>query len=120
MVSPRMRRYGTHLQFLKTASPTVAKSVIKNADGGLVQCLCEGSLNILKGNVRLTAAQKRKLARHKRDLRTLAQNRGTLKSKKRILQKGGFLSALIGPLALLAGRTLLPMITGAIGRSLSK
>ena len=120
MVSARMRKYGGHLQFLRKASPSVAKSVIKSADAGLVQCLCECSLNILKGNVRLTAAQKRKLSRYKRDLRTLAKNKVALKSKKRILQKGGFLGALLGPLARIAGRTILPMIASAISNKLIK
>ena len=110
MVSAKMRKYGSQLHCLQGASPAMCKAMIKAADRGLVQCLCECSLNVLKGNVRLSADQKRKLARHKRGLRTLAKNKASLQSKKRILQKGGFLGALLRPVLQVLDKTLLPAV----------
>jgi len=72
----------------------------------LVHCVGECACNILKGNVSLTKTQKRKLARHKEAVRSVAsKNISTLK-KKKIIQKGGFLSALLGPLI---GSVLMPL-----------
>lgn len=110
MVAVKLRKYAAQLHCLRTAPPATVKAVVKSADRGLVQCLCECSLNILKGHVRLSAAQKKKLARHKRDLRSLVARKTKLASKKRILQKGGFLPALLAPLA----KGLLPLVIGAV------
>ena len=80
------------------------KAVIKNADSGLIKCISECALNILKGNVPISPHQKSKLTRYKKDLRSLAQRRVSLKSRKRVLQKGGFLGAILAPI-----------ITGVLG-----
>lgn len=88
------------------------KSMIKAADGDLVRCLCECALNILKGNVRLTPPQKSKLTRHKHSLRQLASGKLKIGKKKKILQKGGFLSALLAP--------LIPVVGGLLGSIVGK
>jgi hypothetical protein len=77
---------------------------MKEASPDLVNALCECSLNVLKGRVPLTTSQKKQLTRHKRDLRELARKGTSLKKKKQILQKGGFLGLLLKPaLGLLGG-----------------
>ena len=64
----------------------------------IVRTLCSCALNALKGGIALTAAQRLRLKRYKRDVLHLVNNKASHKSKKdRLLQKGGFLSALLAP-----------------------
>lgn len=74
----------------------------------LLDCLSECALNILKGNVSLTAGEKRQLSRHKETLRLLARRDKHLQRKKAVAvqQRGGFLGALLAPLAGLIGSLL--------------
>lgn len=85
------------LNVLSAAKPALVKAILKEAKPDLINTLCECSLNILKGNVRLTAAQKKQLSRHKQSLRCLSKKGVSLKKRKQILQKGGFIGALLKP-----------------------
>ena len=93
------------LKVLAECSPKLRKSILTNASVDLLQSLCECCLNILNGNVRLNSHQKRKLVRHKHKLRALADRKVSNKRKKQLLvQQGGFLGAVLGPvLTTLAG-----------------
>lgn len=92
---------------LKTKGST-AKAFIKAADKNTIYGLCECCLNILKGNVFLTPAQKRRLGKYKQTLRLLAHKKTSLRVKKKALtQKGGFLGALLGPIISTVGSLLL-------------
>lgn len=76
----------------------------KNCSKEFLDCICISCKNILKGNVPLTAKEKKLLARKKKLLRKLANEKTSLKTKKAIVQKGGFLGALLGPvLSILTG-----------------
>lgn len=97
-MSSRVKRHAAMLKVLAKAKPATSKALMKEADKDLVYCLCECSHNILKGNVPLTKAQKTKLTRYKQDLRAVARKTTTQKRKRQILQKGGFLPALLAPL----------------------
>ena len=70
---------------------------ISQCDKNTLCCLCEVAKNILKGNVRLKPAQLTKLKKHRSAIRKLALKKTSLRAKRHILQKGGFLGALIGP-----------------------
>jgi hypothetical protein len=59
---------------------------------------CECADNILRGNVPLPNLQKEKLKRNKAGLRALTKKSVSLKQKKAILQKGGFLGSLLAPI----------------------
>lgn len=74
------------------------KQFIKSCGKDFIYCLCECIKNLLKGNVPLTQKQLKSLCRHKQSLRKLSLKRTSLVTRKRILQKGGFLGALISPL----------------------
>lgn len=94
----KLKKYAGILKAMGVAPPAMCKAMVKAADPGLVRCLCECAVNILKGRVRLSPPQKTKLLRHKKDLRALVKKTGSSSSKKRILQKGGFLPALLDPI----------------------
>eukprot|EP00745_Piridium_sociabile_P032311 TRINITY_DN54438_c0_g1_i2.p1 TRINITY_DN54438_c0_g1~~TRINITY_DN54438_c0_g1_i2.p1 ORF type:complete len:112 (+),score=12.21 TRINITY_DN54438_c0_g1_i2:80-415(+) len=98
------------LQMLCGAKPNIIKAVLKGASPDLINTLSECSLNILKGHVRLTQAQKKQLCRYKQSLRALAKKTNSVKRRKQILQKGGFIGALIKP--------VLGVLGGLLGSSL--
>ena len=99
MVSQRLKKHANELVYLQKARPCIRKHLITKADRSLVDWLCECADNILRGNVSLTKPQKEKLARNKAGLRALTKKSVSLKKKKAILQKGGFLGSLLAPIA---------------------
>ena len=112
-MSSRVRKHADMLKVLAKTKPATCKAIMQNADKDLVDCLCECAHNILKGNVPLSKPQKTKLTRHKQDLRAIAKKTTRQKEKKDILQKGGFLPALLAPL-------LAPVIAPLAGKLIKK
>lgn len=96
-MSARIRRNLPMLQTLACVKPAVSKSIVKVASPDVINALSECCLNILKGHVHLSPAQKRQLCRYKQSLRSLAKKGTSVKRRKQILQKGGFLGALLKP-----------------------
>ena len=78
-------------------------AIIRKCDNDLICSLSECCHNILKGNVHLTLTQKVKLRRHKHNLRKLSLKKTSIKQRKKILQRGGFLGALITPILSVLG-----------------
>ena len=74
------------------------RDIITKCDNDLTCSLSECFHNVLKGNVPLTPAQKVKLRRHKHNLRKLSTKKTSIKARKNILQRGGFLGTLITPI----------------------
>ena len=95
---PRIRKHSGELHSLARAKPIAVKKIIRAADKDLVKTLCECSLNVLKGNVSISSRQKKRLSHHKKGLRELTQPKVSLKKKKVILQRGGFVGALLAGL----------------------
>lgn len=96
----RWEKHGPYLHVLAKGSPKQRQGIIHGASKELITCLCEGALNTLNGNIPLKPYQKTKLSKHRKQLRTLANRRGSLQSKRNVLlQKGGSkLAALLPPL----------------------
>ena len=99
-MSVRLRRYAPLLKVLAHATPAIRRAVLRGNDPEFMRCLCECALNVLKGTVPLTPAQKRRLLPYKTGLRTLIKKTVPLYRKQAIVQKGGFLPALLAPVAL--------------------
>ena len=103
----RLKKHAAALKTLSLSKPNMCKAIIKHGDKDLIKCLCEISHNIIKGNVPLSIVQKRKLLKYKTPLRQLANvKRSNLSKKKTLLQKGGFLGALLGPILGVIGSLL--------------
>jgi hypothetical protein len=90
-------RNASMLRILCGVKPSVVKAIMKGASPDLIKAISECSLNVLKGNVHLTLAQKKRLCKYKQSLRLLAKKSTSIKRRKQIIQKGGFLGALIKP-----------------------
>jgi hypothetical protein len=102
-MSDRMRKYVRILRSLLRLTDAEKKKMIRLCDRGLVDCFSECAKNVLKGTVPLTSAQLRKLRRQKNNLRLLAVKKTSVKKKKKILQKGGFIGAIIPPILSILG-----------------
>ena len=92
----RLKDNAHALHILSKSSSKRRKAILKHAHKELITCLCECALNVLKGRVPLSPTQKKKLTRHKKHLRALADKKSSHAKRKRLLvQKGGFLGSLL-------------------------
>ena len=78
------------------------------ANKRVVCAFCEVTHNVINKRIPLTAKERRRWCRHKRQLKSLVSRRNSYKHKTRLLQKGGFLQLLL-PVAktLLSGLSML-------------
>ena len=97
-MSGRMKKQALFLQVLiKTKYAKLRKAILEHADPELIQALCECAHNILQGNVPL---EKTRLRKYKSKLRLIACKNVSVKQKRlKLQQTGGFLPALLAPLA---------------------
>lgn len=106
----RWKKHGPYLQVLAKGSPKQRQGLIHGASKDLINCICEGALNTLNGNVPLKRHEKKRLLKHRNQLRSLSKKRVSVASKKKILlQRGGSLLA-----------ALLPPLIGVLGSILFK
>lgn len=81
---------------LTKAKPKERNFILQHGGGDLMKTLSEIAVNTLNGNIKLDGKNLTKLKRYKRQFRSMACPKRSLKSKRNIVQRGGFLSVLIG------------------------
>lgn len=105
------------LYVLLGAKSKFRQEILKHCDESLIKLLDEILHNLLKGNVKVSENDMKKLKRHKTSLRNLNNKCRTtkcLKQKRKLFVKqigGNPLLSVLG----VAGRFLLPMIAEKIG-----
>ena len=104
-MSKLVEKYATFLRRLHKANPKEKKILIKKAkdDPEFLKCMCECAKNVIKGTVQMTASQRERVRRRKQSFRKLILKKTSLKEKRRIVQSGGFLGALLGPIISVLG-----------------
>lgn len=103
-MSKRLHRHVNLLKALYRASPSTRKTLLKkHCDGDFVGCITECVKNLLKGNVPLNSDQKKKLSAKKKALRQFALRKTSFRKKQKLIQSGGFLGALLGPIVSILG-----------------
>lgn len=108
-----MQHLRKHIKLLETLAhvkPSIAKSIIKKCDKYCIKSISELALNTLRGNIELNSHDSQKLRKYRKQLHLLANKRTSVVLKKRTLQKGGFLPALLA--------TVVPIIAGLIQNSI--
>ena len=107
-MSERIRRNIDFLSVLAKCNKKQRKALIEHCDKDLILALSEIAINVLKGIVKLTPAQRAKLNRFKKHLRKLAERQVSVRHKKRFLvQKGGsLLLSLLPPVLSFLGETI--------------
>ena len=116
MPSKAVQRHLPTIALLSQCPPCVIKRFIKQSDPQLLKAISECSRNILAGNINLSDEEFKKLKRFKRHLREVSAKKTSQKKKKELIQKGGFLQALIAPLIGLLGS----VISGVIAKKAKK
>ena len=102
-MSARVRRYMSTLKRIRRMGDKAKREYVRKCDKTFVDCVSECAKNVIKGNVPLTNRQKAKLRRSRNDIRALSVKKTSLRKKRKILQKGGFLTALLPPVLSLLG-----------------
>ena len=103
-MSETLKKFTPYLRLLQKSSPKVRNSLTKqHCSPEFIKCICECVKNVLVGNVDLSAEHRRRLKRHKQSLRKLVLKKTPLVEKKRLVQSGGFLGALLGPIVKIIG-----------------
>ena len=106
-MSARVERYLPVLKRIRRMGDKARRQYVRKCDREFVDCISECVKNVIKGNVPLTDRQKADLRRKRKDLRAVSARKTSLRAKRKIIQKGGFLTALLPPvLSVLA--SLLP------------
>ncbi len=114
VVSYRMSKYVERtlpfLQVLANSKPQIRNAIVQHGPAELIKAISEIVLNVLKGVIKITSRQRKRLARYKNKLRALTDNKVSEKIKRKFLsQKGG------GGEAALA--VLLPLAIAALSKA---
>jgi len=91
----RLKEIHKELKKLKRLSPKARVKFFKSCSSDCVIKVCECIKNVLNANLNIKPSHLKKLSRHKQTLRALALKSTSLARRKRLLQKGGFITALL-------------------------
>jgi hypothetical protein len=109
-----MKRFEKNLDYLsvlRRCKPKERRAILQNSGYELIKTICECCENVLNGSVPLCEKDKKRLAPYKAKLRELRSRKKSLKAKKQaLIQRGGFLPALLGPLIGVIGGLLPDLI----------
>lgn len=120
-VPPSLKKHAKVICLLAKAKPKAIRNIISSADKDLIKTVNACSYNVLKGNVKITPAQKRRLRQYRESLRTLALKKTPLKTSRALLMKGsGLVTALLGTIAPLLLKTVLPAVVKPVLSAVKK
>lgn len=94
------------IRCLSEAKEDSRRGAMRCCSRQLCDSMSEIAANLLKGNIPLTDRQFLVLKRHAKDIEALSKKKTRVWKRREILQKGGFLSALLGPVV----RFLMPVV----------
>ena len=110
-MSANVKRALPFLQVIAKSKPKIRNAIIEHGPAELIKAISEIVLNVLKGVVKLTARQKKRLIRYKNKLRALSSNKVSQKIKRKFLTQKGGGAALAGVLLPIA----LSVLSGQLG-----
>ena len=106
-MSQRTRKYLPMLKKICKMGDKARRDFVRKCDKEFLYCISECAKNVIKGNVPLSESQKTALRRKKNDLRALSVKKTSLRNRRKIIQKGGFLTALLPPVLTVLGSLLM-------------
>ena len=75
--------------------PKIVIQILRNADNPLVKGIANAALNVTRGEVPLTRKKKLLFARHRKLFEVLTAKKHPINAKRKFVQQGGALGALI-------------------------
>jgi len=106
-MSTRVKKFLPTLKRICRIGDRARRDYVRKCDNEFIHCVSECAKNLIKGNVPLTTHQMKNLRRRRNDLRALSVKKTSLRKKRKILQKGGFLTALLPPILSVLGSLLM-------------
>jgi hypothetical protein len=92
----RIRSTYHNTQVLKSADPNLRKAIIANCNQEILKSICDSALNVLRGNIPLSACRKRKLRTYQDRIRKVADKSVYLSAMRKVInQRGGLLLQLL-------------------------
>ena len=98
-MSESTRQLAPAVIFLRSIKPKQRKQLVEHLNKEHLRGLTEVAVNVVKGTVPLNDDQTRVCRRWRKPLKLLALKRYPSKEKKKLLQQGGFLGAILPILA---------------------
>jgi hypothetical protein len=96
--SKHLTKIVPELNRLKTMNPPNQKKFIDTCHNDLIRCIGTCTRLIINVKAKLTPVELKQLRRRKQMVRSLARKNTSLKTKRKILQAGGFLNLILPPL----------------------
>ena len=96
-MSALVKRCLPELERIKRHSTKRHKHYFAHCDKDIIKCCCEIARNILNECIPLNSRQLNSVRRHGKNVKLLAKKKVSLKKKRKILQTGGFIGAILGP-----------------------
>ena len=107
MAIARLWRNAPKLKLLKNSSAKQRKNIISKSNADLISCICDCCLNLVNGNLKVNKIQRKTLVNHAADIRALSKKGKSFKTRKTLLlQRGGFIPALLTPVLTLIASTI--------------
>lgn len=98
-MSNRLKKHLPLLKLLKKANVEERIALLENTNNDFIKCLDECIDNFLRGNVRCSHVKREQLKKSAKVLRKIVHPKTSIKRKRELLvQRGGFLPALLAPL----------------------
>jgi len=110
-MTKRLQKHIDYLSVLCKCKRKQRQAMLESADGELIKTICDCVENTLAGKVPLSPSQRKRLSRYKKKLRDLRNSKRGLRVKRTYLvQKGGFLPALLAPILGVVGGLVTDLI----------
>ena len=111
-MTARLKKFASTLFYLSKCDNATCKAIIKSSKQQLINCISDICHNILSNKVNLSSNEKIKLKKYKKEIRKVSGKKASLKTKKILIQKGGFLGTILAPLI---GSVILSLMRGILG-----
>ena len=108
----RVKKYAHLVIYLKNCEKKECDKIIHIASKDLIDFFSEILFNFKKKNIKLNSTQKNNLRKFTNEAILLLKRNTSLKRKKKILQKGGFLQTILAP--------IIGLISGLIGEAIAR
>jgi hypothetical protein len=102
----RLSKIVTELQRINTMTPSKQNQFIDTCHNDFIKCIGSYTRSVINGKAKLTPYVLKNLRRRKQLVRTLARKNTSLKTKRKILQTGGFLGLILPPVVSLMSSIL--------------
>lgn len=106
VATKRLKRNRKLLETLNGLNRSVQESLLPYLRKDTILVLVECIKNIISGNVPLSESQLARVRQSKTDLKTIARAKTSRDRRVKLLQKGGLLGALLGPIVKILGDLL--------------